>query len=75
MPAALSPDCGALGCDVDGDPRIHQRNALSLSQKALAEAARADDAGFDGAIGLRIVGMIVHGIFLSSDERVAIGYL
>ena len=65
--------CGTLGCHIDGDARTQERNTLRLSEVALSETSRANNAGFNGAVGLRIIGAIIHGMFLLSDERVGVG--
>ena len=50
--------------DIDGDPRVHQRNAHPLRQKTAAETAAADDAGLDRALRAGVIIQMVHGVSL-----------
>ena len=42
-----------------------QKKALRLTEEALPETARSDDAGFDGPVGLGVVAVVVHGVSIA----------
>ena len=60
---------GGFRGQVDRNACIHQRHMPRLSEKALPEPARADDAGFDGAVSLRVMVMEIHGVSLPSGAQ------